>query len=150
MNSRNSSITVLVAEDDADDRMLLQEVVDEMRLKNPLHFVKDGQELLNYLRCEGDYADRVYTGLPAILLLDLNLPKIDGREALRIIKNDNKFKQLPIVVLTTSDAEEDIVRSYDLGVNSFISKPVEFYDFVRMMATLTDYWLEFVSLPPTE
>lgn len=147
---KNGLAMILVAEDDADDRLLLKEAFDEVKLVNPLRFVHDGQELIDYLRREGDFTGRDKSEDPAILLLDLNMPRLDGREALKIIKSDPRFRKIPVVVLTTSKADEDIVRSYDLGVNSFISKPVEFTDFVAMMATLTDYWLEFVSLPAME
>ena len=149
MNLRNEAVTILVAEDDPDDRLLLQDAMAEVRLANPIEFVRDGRELLDYLRCENDYAGRS-PRLPGILLLDLNMPRMDGREALKAIKSDIALKQIPVVVLTTSKAEEDIVRSYDLGVNSFVSKPVNFMQFVSMMSALTDYWLEYVSLPPTE
>lgn len=147
---KNGSAMILVAEDDPDDRLLLKEALDEVRLVNPLRFVHDGQELIDFLRREGDFTGRDNTEDPGILLLDLNMPRLDGREALKIIKSDPDLKKIPVVVLTTSQADEDIVRSYDLGVNSFISKPVNFTDFVAMMAALTDYWLEFVSLPATE
>jgi len=147
MTKKKNSITILVAEDDPDDRLLVREALEDIRLCNQLNFVADGRELIDFLRAKGDYADRAGQPLPSILLLDLNMPRMDGREALKIIKTDPALRQLPVVVLTTSKAEEDIYRTYDLGVNSFITKPVTFVALASMMAILTGYWLEFVSLP---
>lgn len=143
-------ITIVIAEDDPDDRFLAKEALEESRLANIIHFVEDGEELLAYLRHEGKYKDQAAVGHPGIILLDLNMPRKDGREALREIKSDERLRQIPIVVLTTSKSEEDIVRSYRLGVNSFITKPVTFEGLVEVMRTLQKYWFEIVELPPGE
>ena len=139
-------ITILIADDDPDDRLLAEEALEESRLSNQLHFVEDGVELMDYLRGTGSYADREIQ-LPGMILLDLNMPRKDGREALRELKNDPQLKRIPVVVMTTSKAEEDILRSYDLGVNSFIVKPVTFDQLVEVMSALGRYWFEIVELP---
>jgi len=141
-------IAILLADDDPDDRMMAEEALEESRVVNTLATVEDGEELLEYLRCEGRYADREPT-LPGLILLDLNMPRMDGREALEAIKLDPRLRRIPVVVLTTSRAEEDIIKSYDLGVNSFISKPVTFDGLVSIMAELGRYWIEIVELPST-
>jgi CheY-like chemotaxis protein len=151
MNARdNKLITVLIADDDPDDRMLAQEAWEENRLVNDLHFVEDGEELMDYLHRRGRYTHLADAPLPALILLDLNMPKKDGREALWEIKADPHLRRIPIVVLTTSEAEEDILRSYDLGVNSFITKPVTFVALVDVVETLARYWFEIAKLPPPE
>jgi CheY-like chemotaxis protein len=137
-----------MADDDADDRMLAKEAWEESLLANPLHFVHDGEELMDYLQRRGKYASLTDAPRPGVILLDLNMPRKDGREALREIKTDPHLRQIPIVVLTTSKAEEDIYRSYDLGVSSFITKPVTFEALVEVMRTLGRYWFEIVELPP--
>ena len=144
-----SSVTILMADDDEDDRLLTADALKRSRLLNELRFVVDGQDLLHYLRGEGVYgADGIDAPRPGIILLDLNMPKMDGREALAKIKGDPVLRRIPIVVLTTSKAEEDIVRTYDLGVNSFISKPVTFDELAAAMQTLACYWFDLVELPP--
>jgi CheY-like chemotaxis protein len=140
-------ITILMADDDPDDRMLAQEAWEENRLANDLHFVQDGEELMDYLHRRGKYTHLAGAPLPGLILLDLNMPKKDGREALREIKANPHLRRIPIVVLTTSKAEEDILRSYDLGVNSFITKPVTFEALVDVVKTLARYWLQIVELP---
>ena len=120
------TITILVADDDADDRMMIEEALRENRLANDLHFVSDGEDLLDYLHHRGKFSDPVKNPKPGLILLDLNMPKKDGREALREIKSDPLLRGIPVIVLTTSKAEEDVYRTYDLGVNSFITKPVTF------------------------
>jgi two-component system, response regulator len=140
-------ITILLAEDDADDRLLVKEALAEGRVLNELHSVEDGEELLDYLRRLGRYADPEESPRPGLVLLDLNMPRKDGREALREIKGDPDLKRIPVVVMTTSKAEEDIVRSYDLGANSYITKPVTFERLVELMKVLGRYWIEFVELP---
>lgn len=142
-------ITILYAEDDEEDRMLVLEAMKESRLANPVATVADGEELLEYLRRTGRYRDRS-PERPGLILLDLNMPRLDGREALREIKSDPALRPIPIVVLTTSKAEEDIIRSYDLGVNSFICKPVTFEALIDMIKALGKYWLEIVELPTLE
>lgn len=141
-------ITLLMADDDADDRMLTKEALEESRLFNPLYFVEDGEELMDYLHRRGRFADPDVAPFPGLILLDLNMPKKDGREALREIKADPRLRRIPVVVLTTSKAEEDIYRTYDLGVNSFIIKPVTFDALVELMKGLNRYWFEIVELPP--
>ena len=142
------SITILLADDDADDRMLARDALKESRLANDLRCVENGEELMDYLRRRGDYADAEKSPTPGLILLDLNMPRKDGREALREIKSDAALRHIPVVVLTTSKAEEDIYRTYDLGVNSFITKPVTFDGLVRVMRALGSYWFEIVELPP--
>jgi CheY-like chemotaxis protein len=140
-------ITILLADDDPDDRMLAREALEESRLANELHEVADGEELLDYLYCRGAYAGPDQAPRPGLILLDLNMPRLDGREALKAIKADPSLRSIPVVVLTTSRAEEDIYRTYNLGVNSFISKPVSFEGLVEVMKALGRYWFEIVELP---
>jgi CheY-like chemotaxis protein len=141
-------LTILMADDDEDDRLLTADALRNSRLINDMRFVVDGDDLMQYLRGEGSYAaGGVPAPRPGLILLDLNMPKKDGREALAEIKSDADLRRIPVVVLTTSSAEEDIVRTYDLGVNSFISKPVTFEGFAEVMQTLACYWFELVELP---
>lgn len=144
-----NSICILMADDDDDDFMLTKKALNESKLLNELHRVKDGEELLDYLRRKDDQ-NREKHCRPGVILLDLNMPKMDGREALREIKSDPVLREIPIVVFTTSKAEEDIIRSYQLGVNSFITKPVKFEDLIQVMAALGRYWFEIVELPKSE
>jgi CheY-like chemotaxis protein len=137
-------IIILMADDDADDRMLTKEALEESRVLNDLRFVEDGEELMAFLKREGQYAD---APRPGLILLDLNMPRKDGREALKEIKADPDLRRIPVVVMTTSKAEEDIFKSYDLGASSFITKPVTFDRLVELMRTLGQYWVEFVELP---
>lgn len=149
-NDRDFAATplkILMADDDDDDKMLTKEALVESRVLNELYFVDNGVELLEYLRGEGKYADRNEYPLPSIVLLDLNMPKMDGREALAEIKADKSLRSIPVVILTTSKAEEDMVKGYDLGAASYITKPVTFEDLVRLMTTVGKYWVEFVELP---
>jgi len=146
MTTSAKPITILIAEDDADDRLLAQEALEESHLMNDVFFVEDGEELLDYLRRQGKYAEQKVPR-PGIILLDLNMPRKDGREALTEIKKDADLRRIPVVVMTTSKDEEDILRSYDLGVNSFIIKPVTFEGLVEVMRTLGHYWFEIVELP---
>lgn len=147
MPKPSKTITILVAEDDEDDRMLMQDALEENRLSNDLHFVGDGEELMEYLHRTGKYSDPNTSPRPSLILLDLNMPRKDGREALKEIKADPELRQIPIVVLTTSKAEEDILRTYDLGVSSFIAKPVVFDSMVEIIKTLGNYWFQIVELP---
>jgi CheY-like chemotaxis protein len=140
-------LVILMADDDADDRLLAQEAMHESRVLNELHFVEDGVQLLNYLRGVDGYEDRTRFPLPGLILLDLNMPKMDGREALAEIKADPRLRRIPVVILTTSKAEEDMVKGYDLGAASYITKPVTFDALVELMRTLGRYWVEFVELP---
>lgn len=145
---RSKPVTILIAEDDPDDRMLLQDAFEESRISNELRFVEDGEQLLAYLRREGKYAERGNAPFPGMVLLDLNMPRMDGREALGIIKGDPALQRIPIIVLTTSKAESDIISTYGLGVSSFISKPVTFAGLVEVVQALGHYWIEIVELPP--
>ena len=147
MSASARPITILIADDDADDRMMASEALEESRLANDLRFVEDGEELLDYLYHRGRFAAADESPRPGLILLDLNMPRMDGREALREIKGDPALRSIPVVVLTTSKAEEDIYRTYDLGVNSFITKPVQFDGLVEVMRTLGKYWFEIVELP---
>ena len=141
------AITILLADDDEDDRLMTRDALRDARLHNDLRMVIDGVELLAYLRREGPYADPDASPRPGMILLDLNMPRMDGREALAAIKQDPALRSIPVVVLTTSKAEEDVLRSYDLGVNSFITKPVTFLGLVEVMKVFSRYWLEIVDLP---
>lgn len=147
MDKEYRPITILMAEDDPDDRLLTQEALDESRLVNDLHFVEDGLELLDYLHQRGAYADPQSAPRPGLILLDLNMPRMDGREALTEIKSDPDLRRIPIVVLTTSKAEEDILKSYDLGVGGFVTKPVSFDGLVEVIHTIGKYWFQIVELP---
>ena len=136
-----------MADDDADDRLLAKDALAECRLANELHFVENGEELLDYLQRRGKYEQLVPAPRPSLILLDLNMPRKDGREALREIKSDPELKKIPVVILTTSKADTDISRIYELGANSFISKPVTFDSLVNVMKVLGAYWLQIVELP---
>ena len=142
-------LPILMAEDDEDDRLLAQDAFLESRLANPLFFVNDGEELLDYLYNRGYYVSKEHFPLPGLILLDLNMPRKDGREALKEIKSDAKLRQIPIIVLTTSKEEEDILRSYSLGISSFITKPVTFEQLVEVIQCIGQYWFEIVSMPQT-
>ena len=139
-----SAITILIADDDEDDRLMTRDALRDARLHNDLRFVIDGVDLMDFLHRRNGYGD---APRPGLILLDLNMPRKDGREALAEIKQHPDFKQIPVIVLTTSKAEEDLVRTYDLGVNSFITKPVTFLGLVEVMKVFTRYWLEIVDLP---
>jgi CheY-like chemotaxis protein len=139
-------ITIVVAEDDPDDQLLTREALEENRVTNAVSFVNDGQELLDYLRQEGPYAEQAPLR-PDLILLDLNMPRKDGREALAEIKADPALRSIPVVILTTSKADEEIQRAYDLGANSFIVKPVTFEGLVSAIRVLAQYWFSIVRLP---
>lgn len=139
-------VTILIADDDEDDRLMAEEAFIESRLANELNFVQDGEELMDYLKARGNYTDRKDKPLPGLILLDLNMPKKDGREALTEIKADPVLRQIPVIVLTTSKSEEDIISTYNLGIDSYITKPVTFAGLVEVMRTLSMYWLNIVSL----
>lgn len=144
MSSDRKTVSIVIAEDDEDDRLLVEDALKDSRLINQVAFVSDGTELLRYLRQEGEFAD---APRPGLILLDLNMPKMDGRAALAEIKADTNLRRIPILVMTTSRAEEDIFRSYDLGAASFIPKPVTFERLVEVMTSLGQYWVEIVELP---
>jgi CheY-like chemotaxis protein len=142
-------ITILICDDDEDDRMLTQQALEGAHISNALRFVEDGEQLLDYLYQRGEFAGE--TGKaprPGLILLDLNMPRMGGREVLRVIKGDKTLHDIPVVVLSTSRLDEDVTRSYQLGVNSFITKPVTFSGLVEAMNVLGRYWLEIVELPP--
>ena len=142
------SVVILMADDDEDDRELTRDALHSSHLANAMRFVVDGQDLMDYLKHEGKYAtDPSSAPRPGIILLDLNMPKKDGREALAEIKADSLLRSIPVVVLTTSKDEEDVFRTYDLGVSSFITKPVTFAGLVEVMKTWERYWFELVELP---
>ena len=140
-------ITILMADDDCDDREMAREAFQENHLANDIRFVHDGVELMDYLKRRGKYEDLTASPLPGLILLDLNMPKKDGREALAEIKADPELQRIPVVILTTSKQEEDIYRSYQLHANSYITKPVTFEQLVQVVSALGKYWLEIVELP---
>lgn len=148
LRDATTPITIVMADDDADDRMLAREAMEESRLGNPFYFVEDGQELMDYLRRAGRWATED-APRPGLILLDLNMPRKDGRQALREIKSDPELRSIPVVVLTTSKTEEDILRSYDLGANTFITKPVTFERLVEIVRGLGTYWFTIAQLPGT-
>jgi CheY-like chemotaxis protein len=146
MISRRQSLTVLVADDDEEDRGFIRRAWDKSRAANDLRFVSDGEELTEYLCHTGRYTDPASAPRPGVILLDLNMPRKDGREALREIKANPQLQQIPIIILTTSQADEDICRSYDLGANSYITKPATFRALVDILQVLGKYWIEIVDL----
>lgn len=139
-------IVILMADDDDDDFLLTKKALGESRLLNTLIRVKDGEELIDYLLRNGEY-NELNAPRPGVILLDLNMPRKDGREALKEIKSNESLRNIPVVVFTTSKAEEDIYKTYQLGVNSFITKPVTFDNLTDVMRTLGNYWFEIVELP---
>ncbi len=147
MNSSRGGrpIQILMVEDNPDDVELTVEALKDARVANHLTVVQDGEEALSYLRCRGKYAQAVR---PDLILLDLNMPRKNGRDVLRDIKNDPKLKRIPVVILTTSQAEEDILHTYDLHANCYITKPVDFNQFLKVVRSIEDFWLTVVKLPP--
>lgn len=141
-------ITLLLADDDPDDRLLVKDALEEGSLLVDLRWVEDGEELMDYLHRRGRYADPSASPCPDLILLDLKMPRKGGHQALEEIKGDPELRRVPIVVLTTSKAEEDIARAYALGANSFVIKPAYFGALVEAMKTLGKYWFETVALPP--
>jgi CheY-like chemotaxis protein len=147
MNTFSKTNVILLAEDDADDQLLTQDALAESQLAADLRFVENGTELLDYLFLRGKFSDPASAPRPQLILLDLNMPRMDGREVLEKIKADPALRRIPVVVLTTSRADTDIARIYELGANSFISKPVRFEALVNVMKALRHYWFETVELP---
>jgi CheY-like chemotaxis protein len=147
MSRSKRPITILLVDDDEEDLQMTQEALLESRLGNDLRTTHDGEELMDYLLRRGQYADAADSPKPGLILLDLNMPRKDGREALAEIKANPDLRKIPVIVLTTSKAEEDIFRTYDLGVNSFITKPVTFSGLVEAMRVVSQYWFEIVALP---
>jgi CheY-like chemotaxis protein len=148
MRTPAKPVTIVIADDDLDDCLLMREALEENGWSSGIRFVGDGEELLEYLRRQGRYAGSKDIQRPALILLDLNMPRMDGREALAKIKCDSRLRHIPVVVLTTSATDEDIICSYTLGANSFIVKPVTFAALVQVMNSIIQYWLTTVSLPP--
>ncbi|MCE5245189.1 MAG: response regulator [Syntrophobacteraceae bacterium] len=147
MKVRSKPIVILMADDDQDDCMLVKDVFEELHLAGDLYFVDDGDKLLDFLHHRGAYTEGNSYPRPSLILLDLNMPRKDGREALREIKADRSLRSIPVVILTTSNEEEDICRSYKAGANSFITKPVTFEGLADVMKSLGKYWFEIVELP---
>jgi len=137
-------LTILMADDDEDDRLSTKEAFRDHHLANDFQTVNDGEELMQYLHRRGKYSD---APRPGLILLDLNMPRKDGREALKEIKSDPALRSIPVVILTTSSEEEDILKTYDLGANSFITKPVGFESLVQLVSKMTQYWFQLVELP---
>jgi two-component system response regulator len=150
MTRSGKPITILMADDDPDDRQMTREAFEASRVVNDLRFVENGVELMDYLRRQNRYADPALSPRPGLILLDLNMPKKDGRQALSEIKADPTLRNIRVVVMTTSKAEEDILRTYDLGASSYVTKPVTFNALVDVISTLGRYWLEIVELPSAE
>jgi two-component system response regulator len=148
MSDDRECITILLADDDEDDRLLTRTALEEARVSNDLRMVEDGVELLDYLKRRGRYAEVEDWCLPGLILLDLNMPRLSGQEALAEIREDPALRLIPVVALTTSNAEADIARVYELGANSYITKPVGFDGLLEVMKVLGRYWLEIVELPP--
>jgi len=142
--SRNKPIEILLVEDNPADARLTMEALKDGKVKNNLAMVPDGVEAMAYLRNQGKYAEAVR---PDLILLDLNLPKKDGREVLAEVKSDPALRSIPVVVMTVSKAEEDIIKSYDLHANCYVNKPVDFEQFMRVVRTIEDFWLTIVKLP---
>jgi CheY-like chemotaxis protein len=140
-------VTLLIADDDQDDRYMIREALEESRVTNDIRFVVDGEELMDYLLRRGRYRDPGNSPRPGLILLDLNMPKKDGREALREIRAHAELSTIPVVVLTTSKTEEDILRSHELGASAFISKPVTFEGLVESLRDIGQYWVQIVELP---
>ena len=147
MNAYNNTVVIVMADDDEEDRMLTADALRESKLGNDLTTVNDGEELMDYLKHRGKHAPPAASPRPGLVFLDLNMPRKDGREVLREMKSDPLLRCIPVVVLTTSKAEEDVEGIYNLGANSFIVKPVTFEGLVRTMRVATEYWLQIVQLP---
>ncbi|HBB86523.1 MAG TPA: two-component system response regulator [Blastocatellia bacterium] len=147
MKENKKPMQILMADDDEDDRRAVAKAWKTARAANPIDFVNDGEQLMDYLHRRGQFSDLAASTRPGLILLDLNMPKKDGREALKEIKADPELRQIPVIVLTTSEAEADVYRTYDLGANSFITKPVTFNSLVDLVQAIGKYWIEIVELP---
>ncbi|MEI6068376.1 MAG: response regulator [Methylococcaceae bacterium] len=147
MTNQNNDVDILLVEDNPTDAELAILALKDRNLANKLVWVKDGDEALDFIFATGTYASRNIENYPRVILLDLRLPKVDGLEVLRIVKTDERTKRIPVTVLTSSKEDRDVVASYNLGVNSFISKPVEFNEFAKVVSDLGYYWL-FINRPP--
>ncbi|MFA6924621.1 MAG: response regulator [Bacteroidales bacterium] len=146
-NTNSKSIDILIVEDNSGDARLIREVLKEGKIMNSLHIVKDGVEAMEFLYKKGKYEN---TPNPDLIILDLNLPRKDGREVLAEIKENNELKKIPIVIMTTSQAEEDILRSYNLHANCYITKPLDLNQFIKVVKSIEDFWFSVVKLPPKE
>ena len=147
MSEQPKTVVILMADDDADDRLLAKDALTECRLANEIQFVENGEELMDYLHRRGQYSPPAAVSRPGIILLDLNMPRKDGREVLATIKVDARFKRIPVVVLTTSQAEEDILRAYNLNANCYVTKPVDLEQFLHVVRSIEEFWLTIVKLP---
>ncbi|MFZ5876697.1 MAG: response regulator [Nitrospirota bacterium] len=141
-------VTILLVEDNLQDIEITKRAFAKGRVRNDLLVVRDGEEALDYLYRRGKFQDPASSPRPGMILLDLNLPKVGGLEVLQRIKQDDSLKSIPVIVLTVSQREQDVVRSYDLGVNTYIQKPVEFENFMRVVNTVHEYWVLIATLPP--
>ncbi|WP_461095553.1 response regulator [Spirosoma luteolum] len=139
-------MTILIADDDPDDRMFLEQAMRQNGYNQVIRCVDDGEDLMAYLRREGKYSEQD-APWPNLLILDLNMPRKNGFQALQEIKNDPQLRRLPVIVMTTSSADEDVIRTYNLGVNSFVTKPFNFSRLVEMIGALKVYWMDTVKLP---
>ena len=144
-NTLLNSIDILVVEDNPGDARLIKEVLNDNKVYSSLYIVNDGVEAMNFLHHEGKYKD---VSIPDLIILDLNLPRKDGREVLAEIKADVKLKHIPIVIMTISQAEEDILKSYNLHANCFITKPIDLNQFIKVVKSIEDFWFSIVKLPP--
>lgn len=147
MQSSQRSIEILMADDDKDDQLLIRDALNESLVRSSLRIVNDGKELIEYLQGKEQFSGRDINAQPDLILLDLNMPRMDGRQALAAIKSDPVLRRIPVIILTTSTAEEDMLKAYDLGAASYFSKPVTYGGLVELMKTLGRYWVEFVELP---
>jgi len=144
MNAPNDPVEILLAEDNPGDVMLTKKALEEGKLANNLHVATDGVDALQFLRQEGEYDD---TPRPDLILLDLNMPRKDGEEVLEELKDDKDLRRIPVVVLTSSESEEDIAKSYELNANAYLTKPVDFDGFVEIVNRMEDFWFQVVKLP---
>lgn len=146
MQRKPTSMTILIADDDTDDRLFMDRALRQSGYTQTIQFVEDGEDLMNYLRRQGRYTEQ-NAPWPDLLILDLNMPRKNGFQALSEIKDDPKLRRLPVIVMTTSSADEDVIKTYNLGVNSFVTKPFNFNRLVEMVGALKTYWLDTVKLP---
>ena len=149
MTEVKRSPVILMADDDADDRFLVQEALTEAKIPHDLRFAEDGRSLLDYLKHQGKFTDRKEAPRPELILLDLNMPLKDGREVLADIRADACLRRIPVIIFTTSKADTDIRQMYDLGANSFVTKPAAFSELVGLMKKLAEYWFETAHIPDT-
>jgi len=147
MSDEHALFTILMVDDDPDDRLLFKEACEEVRLRNPLHFLENGEQLVDYLKRRGPYEKHKDEPYPGIILLDLNMPLKDGREALEEVKADPELRHIPVIVLTTSKSEDDILSSYGLGASSYIVKPISLDRLMRVVNSIGEYWVQIVEVP---